>query len=106
MGTSSEAYQMRCSLIVMMLQTHSINLNKLKKILAYCGIVGRCRCIKYKKKRSLNARAAGEPSTLQPPGKTEMNDREHILIVDDEKEICEVVRDYLTDEGYRVSIAL
>jgi two-component system, OmpR family, response regulator len=29
----------------------------------------------------------------------------HILIVDDQKEICDVVREYLTGEGYRVSTA-
>ena len=34
-----------------------------------------------------------------------MNENEHILIVDDEREICEVVREYLADEGYRVSTA-
>jgi two-component system, OmpR family, response regulator len=30
---------------------------------------------------------------------------EHILIVDDQKEICEVVQQYLSSEGYRVSVA-
>jgi len=34
-----------------------------------------------------------------------MNDNAHILIVDDQQEICEVVQEYLTGEGYRVSIA-
>jgi two-component system OmpR family response regulator len=34
-----------------------------------------------------------------------MNDSAHILIVDDEREICEVVREYLTTERYRVSMA-
>jgi two-component system, OmpR family, response regulator len=34
-----------------------------------------------------------------------MDENEHILIVDDEREICEVVREYLADEGYRVSAA-
>jgi two-component system OmpR family response regulator len=34
-----------------------------------------------------------------------MNERAHILIVDDEPEICEIVREYLTDEGYRVSVS-
>jgi len=29
----------------------------------------------------------------------------HILVVDDQKEICEVVQQYLTSEGYRVSAA-
>jgi two-component system OmpR family response regulator len=30
---------------------------------------------------------------------------EHILVVDDQKEICEVVQQYLSSEGYRVSVA-
>lgn len=34
-----------------------------------------------------------------------MDDRAHILIVDDEPEICEIVNDYLAEEGYRVSMA-
>src|SRR3984957_6875003 len=34
-----------------------------------------------------------------------MNDSGHILIVDDEREICQLVQDYLTEEGYRVSIS-
>lgn len=34
-----------------------------------------------------------------------MSENEHILIVDDEREICEVVQEYLTEEGYRVSVA-
>jgi DNA-binding response OmpR family regulator len=34
-----------------------------------------------------------------------MNDDVHILVVDDQREICEVVRDYLSNEGYRVSTA-
>ena len=29
----------------------------------------------------------------------------HIVVVDDQKEICEVVQQYLTSEGYRVSVA-
>ncbi len=29
----------------------------------------------------------------------------HILVVDDQKEICEVVQQYLSTEGYRVSVA-
>src|ERR671933_479830 len=29
----------------------------------------------------------------------------HILVVDDQKEICEVVQEYLSGEGYRVSVA-
>ena len=32
-------------------------------------------------------------------------DNGHILVVDDQQEICELVRDYLTEEGFRVSIA-
>jgi two-component system OmpR family response regulator len=34
-----------------------------------------------------------------------MNDNAHILVVDDQREICDVVRDYLSGEGYRVSTA-
>jgi DNA-binding response OmpR family regulator len=34
-----------------------------------------------------------------------MTDVGHILVVDDQKEICEMVQDYLSSEGYRVSIA-
>ncbi len=34
-----------------------------------------------------------------------MNDVAHILIVDDQQEICDVVQEYLTGEGYRVSTA-
>jgi two-component system, OmpR family, response regulator len=29
----------------------------------------------------------------------------HILVVDDEQQICDLVRGYLTDEGFRVSVA-
>jgi two-component system OmpR family response regulator len=38
----------------------------------------------------------------QVPG---MDDNGHILIVDDENEICVMVQDYLTQEGYRASVA-
>jgi DNA-binding response OmpR family regulator len=31
------------------------------------------------------------------------NDYSHILVVDDEREICDLVREYLSSEGYRVS---
>jgi two-component system, OmpR family, response regulator len=34
-----------------------------------------------------------------------MNDTPHILVVDDQREICEVVQEYLSGEGYRVSAA-
>src|SRR5258708_8959817 len=34
-----------------------------------------------------------------------MSDNGHILIVDDQKEICDVVQEYLAGEGYRVSTA-
>jgi two-component system, OmpR family, response regulator len=34
-----------------------------------------------------------------------VSDKGHILIVDDEKAICEAIEEYLTLEGYRVSIA-
>ena len=34
-----------------------------------------------------------------------MNEVSHILVVDDQKEICDVVQEYLAGEGYRVSTA-
>src|SRR5436309_6233693 len=34
-----------------------------------------------------------------------MSDNGHILVVDDQREICDVVEEYLTGEGYRVSTA-
>jgi two-component system, OmpR family, response regulator len=34
-----------------------------------------------------------------------MSDNGHILVVDDQREICEMVDDYLSGEGYRVSTA-
>src|SRR5438874_11025673 len=34
-----------------------------------------------------------------------MSDNAHILVVDDQQEICDVVQEYLSGEGYRVSIA-
>ncbi len=34
-----------------------------------------------------------------------MGQNRHILVVDDQQEICDVVRDYLSGEGYQVSIA-
>jgi two-component system, OmpR family, response regulator len=34
-----------------------------------------------------------------------VNEKAHILIVDDEQETCKAIGEYLTDEGYRVSIA-
>src|SRR5580693_4453677 len=34
-----------------------------------------------------------------------MTDNGHILIVDDQREICDLVHGYLTGEGYRVSTA-
>src|SRR4051795_2581914 len=34
-----------------------------------------------------------------------MNDNGHILIVDDQREICDLVQEYLAGEGYRVSTA-
>ena len=34
-----------------------------------------------------------------------MKTSDHILVVDDQKEICEVVQQYLSSEGYRVSVA-
>lgn len=34
-----------------------------------------------------------------------MSDIGHILVVDDQREICEMVQEYLSGEGYRVSVA-
>src|SRR5881628_3219748 len=34
-----------------------------------------------------------------------MNDNGHILVVDDQREICDLVQEYLSSEGYRVSTA-
>jgi DNA-binding response OmpR family regulator len=34
-----------------------------------------------------------------------MSDNGHILVVDDQREICELVQEYLSGEGYRVSTA-
>jgi two-component system, OmpR family, response regulator len=34
-----------------------------------------------------------------------MSDNGHILVVDDQQEICDLVQEYLTGEGYRVSAA-
>jgi len=34
-----------------------------------------------------------------------MGESGHILVVDDQQEICDLVREYLTDEGFRVSTA-
>lgn len=34
-----------------------------------------------------------------------MSDTGHILVVDDQKEICEVVQEYLSGEGYKVTVA-
>src|SRR5476649_2182410 len=34
-----------------------------------------------------------------------MNEAAHILVVDDQKEICEVVQEYLSAEGYQVTTA-
>jgi DNA-binding response OmpR family regulator len=32
-----------------------------------------------------------------------MSETDHILVVDDQQEICDLVREYLSDEGFRVS---
>jgi len=34
-----------------------------------------------------------------------MSENGHVLVVDDQKEICDVVQEYLSGEGYRVSVA-
>jgi len=34
-----------------------------------------------------------------------MSETDHILVVDDQQEICDLVREYLSDEGFRVSTA-
>jgi DNA-binding response OmpR family regulator len=38
-------------------------------------------------------------------GSPTQSDNGHILVVDDQQEICDLVQDYLTSEGYRVSTA-
>jgi two-component system, OmpR family, response regulator len=38
-------------------------------------------------------------------GQLSMNDSGHILMVDDDPEICAIVKEYLGAEGYRVSVA-
>jgi two-component system OmpR family response regulator len=35
-----------------------------------------------------------------------MEAREHILVVDDDPDICDLIRDYLTGEGYRVTTVM
>jgi DNA-binding response OmpR family regulator len=47
------------------------------------------------------ARASDNPDAQA----SQMSDNGHILIVDDQREICDVVQDYLSGEGYRVSTA-
>jgi two-component system, OmpR family, response regulator len=48
----------------------------------------------------------GEQSTVAPRrDNAEFVDNGHILVVDDQQEICDLVHDYLTEEGFRVSIA-
>jgi len=45
--------------------------------------------------------------SLWHPGETRgfMSETGHILVVDDQQEICDLVREYLTGEGFRVSTA-
>jgi two-component system OmpR family response regulator len=45
------------------------------------------------------------PQSRWRKDQSRMDNRPHILIVDDESEICEALREYLVDEGYRVSVA-
>jgi two-component system OmpR family response regulator len=48
----------------------------------------------------------GEQSALVPRSfNAGCVDNGHILVVDDQQEICDLVREYLTEEGFRVSIA-
>jgi len=46
--------------------------------------------------------ARREPTS---PGALLMSKNPHVLVVDDEREICEVLREYLVSEGYLVSVA-
>jgi DNA-binding response OmpR family regulator len=50
-------------------------------------------------------RLVGTDSLHGQVKRTAMSDIGHILVVDDQKEICDMVQDYLSSEGYRVSIA-
>ena len=44
-------------------------------------------------------------TTLEVVERAGMTDNGHILIVDDQREICDLVQEYLSGEGYRVSTA-
>jgi two-component system, OmpR family, response regulator len=50
------------------------------------------------------ALARTDPLHMQAK-RTEMSNNGHILVVDDERAICDMVQDYLSGEGYRVSAA-
>ncbi len=45
----------------------------------------------------------GQP--VKPPGRVAMAEAAHIIVVDDEPEICEMLADYLGHAGFRVSTA-
>jgi two-component system OmpR family response regulator len=45
-------------------------------------------------------------AVAQRPERPRMSESGHILVVDDEQEICDLVRDYLAGEGFRVTTAL
>jgi two-component system, OmpR family, response regulator len=54
----------------------------------------------------LIVRGSSEPNSVHRQAKhAAMSDLGHILVVDDQREICEMVQDYLSSEGYRVSVA-
>jgi two-component system, OmpR family, response regulator len=50
---------------------------------------------------------AGFRQLSRPPMSyaAELCENGHVLVVDDQREICELIRDYLMDEGFRVSTA-
>lgn len=50
-------------------------------------------------------RGPGRQTTAGVGELAEATDNSHILVVDDQREICDLVQEYLSSEGYRVSIA-
>ena len=50
-------------------------------------------------------REPGRQTTAKGGELAEATDNNHILVVDDQREICDLVQEYLSSEGYRVSIA-
>ena len=65
----------------------------------------------YNKNRSQHAKMQGEGAAVRPgPAAKELQEEtamanEKILVVDDDQNICELLRLYLTKEGYQVTLA-